>query len=171
MKSVFNIIVGVFLLGFIVIWISMMKWGMPWKSYKLTEIYLSVWDYNIWKQQYYNNICKKNIWCFNGELLWLREINNYIYIIIDTKYSKWWSINKETWEIEIKNYDYYMFERSNYKVVDNINDIPIYWYLSKNNLEFYSENDFDKLPENQRKIFEEIENNPSIVINEVNYSK
>ena len=61
-------------------------WWMPWMSfevpwYKLTEIYLTMWDYSIWKQKFQYNICHKKDGCIEGKILWLKEENNNIYML------------------------------------------------------------------------------------------
>jgi hypothetical protein len=43
-------------------------------------------------------------------------------------------------------------------------ELPKYGKLSNNNLKFYSKNDLEKLSEEQKKIFESLEKNPSIII-------
>lgn len=175
MKSILNIILGVFLLAFIVVGIWIFKWWMPWMSYEitwkhLTETHLKTWDYNIWKQKNHYNICHNENWCIDWKILWLKQTNNDdIYIYIDINY---W--NLVLWDengVETKYYDYNIYKNSNRVKVISLLELPKYGKLSNNNLKFYSKNDLEKLSEEQKKIFESLEKNPSIIIDWINYSK
>lgn len=167
-KFFFWIISWIIVLSIIWLWIVWFIWWFPWKSYNLTEKYLKIWNYSIWKQDYYYNICDNREWCLNWEILWLKQNRNDIYIYI--RINHWiWSVGLNKNKIDF--FSYYLFNRNDYYKVNNINDLPEYWLIQDNNLSFYSENDLQNLPKEQKQIFKELEQNPKIIINRVDYTK
>jgi len=131
---------------------------IPW--YKLTETYLKVWDYKIWKQKWFYNICHNNNWCLNWEILGIKN-NTYFFI----KLNNWkWYIGEEEF------FGYKLFKKDNRIVVYNLNDLPKFWILNWNNLEFYSQNDLKNLSKEKQNIFKELEKNPKIIINWTDYT-
>ncbi len=176
LKSALKVSFLVFIISFLIIMIMILKWGMPGMSseipwYNLTETYIKKWDYSIWKQKFQYNICHEKEGCLNWKILWLKEKEDKIYMYIKINYSKWGSFDEKTWEIEVKNYDFYLYNRKKYIIVNDINELPTFWYLSWNKLEFYSEKDLSKLPEEQQNTFREIKKNPTIIINGKDYTK
>lgn len=178
MKSIFNIILWVLLLGITISILSIFKWWFPWMSFEvpwkhLTETYLEVWDYKIWKQKFQYNICHNKKWCLDGKILWFEIINDIWYALFDINYGSWKTIYK-SWEIKYY-YSYVIYKNSKYSikdtVVNKITDLPKFSLLRDNKLEFYSENDLEKLSEIERQIFEDLEKKPSIIIEWINYSK
>lgn len=141
-----------------------MSFETPW--YKLTETYLKTWDYKIWKQKWFNNICNVDKWCFNWKMLWLKQDWNDIFIYININYEKG-IVGYE----KNKKYYYNYFKKENHITIYNLNDLPKYWILSNNNLEFYSENDLENLSKEQQYIFNKLEEKPEIIINGIDYTK
>jgi len=165
-KSTFRVLLWIIILWLILLWIVLLIWWSPWKSYNLTEKYLSIWDYSIWRQQYYYNICHKKEWCFNWEILWLNQKRDNIYIYIKINY---WVI-KSIDDTIILDYYYNIYKNSNRIYTKNIEWIIKYWYLSNNELTFYSENDLISLSQEIQDIFKELEKNPKIVIDWIQYN-
>lgn len=172
MKSPIRRLLVVLIIAFILLFIWMLKWWMPWMSFevpwwKLTEVYTTIWSYNIWKEKFRTNICNKEDWCLNGEILWFKENKYDIYIYIKPNFSTiTWTINEDLFW-----YDYQIYKNEKSKIFKNIDSIPIFWYLSNNKLEFYSEKDLEKLPKEQQKIFKDLEENPTVIIDWVDYTK
>lgn len=171
LSSTFRIILWISILSLLLLATILFIWWTPWKSSSLTERYITIWDYSIWKQQYYYNICNKKSGCFNWELLWLKQSWNSLYLFIKANYSTFWTTDDTTWTFNIEWYHYNLFKEYEIKSYYNKNEIPKYWYLSWNNLEFYSENDLEKLSKEKQDIFKKLEKNPTIIINWVDYSK
>lgn len=174
-SSWLRIILGISIVSLLLLWIVLFIWGPPWKSYKLTEKYLTIWDYTIWKQQYYNNICSTSSWCLDWEIKWLKEINQEIYLFIQINHWNWTAWDKKFYGYTLYKWKPTLFE-STYKydnklTVNDLNDLPKFWHLSNNKLKFYSENDLSKLPQEQQNIFKELEKNPTIVIDGMDYTK
>lgn len=145
-------------------WFGMIN-ETPWN--KLTEVYLESWDYEIWKQKWFYNICNKKDWCLNWEILWLEEIYNDTYIYVKINYWSWYIIDKNNEQKDFYRYRLYSDELE----INNLSEIPKYWYLSNNKLIFYSENELKNLSEEQQIIFKELETKPRIIINWINYSQ
>lgn len=85
MKKIYKNIIIIVLLLIILPLLLFLIWWMPWMSFevpwnKLTETYLKIGNYNIWKQKFQYNICNNEKWCLNWKILWFREIENNIYI-------------------------------------------------------------------------------------------
>ncbi|EKD66723.1 MAG: hypothetical protein ACD_49C00019G0001 [uncultured bacterium (gcode 4)] len=176
MKKIIKIVlVTIFLIP--ILWVILILiWWMPWMSfevpwYKLTETYLTMWDYSIWKQKFQYNICHKKEGCIEGKILWLKEKNNDIYIYYKLNYWTFSSIDKISKIETIDGFRYEFFKKSNRITVYSLNNLPKYWFLSKNELKFYSENDLEKLDKGKQDIFKELVNNPKIIINWVDYSR
>lgn len=167
-KSAFRVLFWIIILWVIILWIVLLVWWFPWKSYNLTKKYLSIWDYSIWKQQYYYNICHKKEWCLNWEILWTNQNWNNIYIYIKINTWSWYTINKDNQKITFFSYEF--FKNSNRNYVENNIDLPKYWYLSDDKLEFYSENDLKNLSQEMQDIFKELEKNPTIIIDWIQYN-
>jgi hypothetical protein len=172
LKSFLNIWLWVILILLVLVWIWILIWWMPWMWFevpwnKLTETYFITWNYKIWKQKFQYNICHNKKWCINWKILWFKEIESNIYIYIKVNY---WIISLWDW---IKSYDYELY-KTNYSDIidiDNLNDLPKYWYLSNDELIFYSENDLKNLSEVQQKIFKDLEETPTIIIDWIDYTK
>jgi hypothetical protein len=176
----YSILIIILLSPFIWLLYLMFFWGwfwmmseVPWN--KLTQTYLKIWDYTIWKQKWFYNICSTSSWCLDWEIWWFKEVNSNIYIYIEVNYWNWIS-----WDT--KFYDYNLFKwkptlfGSSYMydtdvTIYDLNDLPKYWYLSNNSLKLYSENDLKRLPQEQQQIFKELEKNPTIIIDWVDYTK
>ena len=142
--------------------------------YKLTEEYLNVWTkYVVWKQVNKINIFNINEEesCLDWSIVWLKILNNDVLFYFDLNNA--WpvkTIDKE-WDEKILYYNYITFLNTDNLSVKNINDIPKFWYINWDNLQFYAETDLKNLTQEQQKIFKELEQNPTIIINWVDYSK
>lgn len=92
-----------------------------------------------------------------------------IYIYIKINYWSWIITDKNNLETNFYAYDLY---KNNDRIrINNLNEIPKFWFLSNNELKFYSENDLQTLSTEVQSIFKELEQNPTIFINWINYSK
>jgi len=168
-----------FLLIFIII-INIYIWGMSYidwkkeKSQNLQEIYIDLWeDYQIWKYNKINTICNKDKGCLGWELKWMSIASNYVYLYIEVdSIESTLTYPDGTTKIWDYNYSLFIGDRANNTItVKQKSDLPKYWLLSNNNLEFYSENDLKNLPQEQQTIFKELEKKPTIIINWVDYTK
>lgn len=147
-----------------------MNFETPWRN--LTETYTKIWDYKIWKQKFQHNICHSKKWCIQWELLWFFEWNGgqkYIYYKLNYSIFYWW--NNQTEDITVRGYHYYLYTMYETQTIDSLDFLPKFWLLSENNLEFYSQNDLEKLTVDQKNIFEKLEQSPSIVIDGIDYMK
>ncbi len=132
---------------------------------------MDLWNnYQIWKYNKVNKVCNKNkeIWCLNWEIKWISFISNNIYFYI---YRSDVITTYTDGSSEITKYSYNLFKNNKRKYVTDLLDLPKYWYLLNNELKFYSENDLQNLSEEQQKIFKELEENPTIIIDWVDYTK
>jgi hypothetical protein len=140
-----------------------------------SKTYISLWDYEIVKKPEridtasYITICHKKEWCLDWKILWLKQTNDKIYIYYDLAYSTISSINRETWEKTMEKYKFELLESTEKKYVENLNLLPKFFILTWNSLSFHSENDLETLPEEQQEIFRELEKNPTIIIDGVEY--
>ncbi|NDK09019.1 hypothetical protein EOM39_07325 [Candidatus Gracilibacteria bacterium] len=155
-------------------------WGGAYLDFKkenaqvLQEVYTDLGNnYQIGKYHKVNSICNKDekIGCLNGEIKGIKIINNreyYLYLYI---YRSPVTSTYPNGEKEITDYSYHLFFNNKSTFVQKEQDIPKFGYLSNNELKFYTENDLSKLPQEQQTIFKELEKNPTIVINGVDYTK
>lgn len=165
-----------------IIWISYLLffWWWFWMMYevpgrKLTEEYLTIWNYTIWKQKWFYNICSNWSWCLNWKVLGCQQNNNEVYIYIDINYWNWIIWNKKFYSYTLYKWNSTLFSwaqlKNNDFIIYNLNELPKYWYLSNNELKIYSESDLKDLSQEQQNIFKELEKNPRVVINWVDYTK
>lgn len=170
MKKIIKVLV-ILILSIPLLWLlGILIWWMPWMGaeipwYKLTETYKKVWDYSVWKQKWFYNICHKEEGCLNWELLWYKEIDEKTFVYIGLKE---WIITSID-EKEVLDYYYTLYKKSNRIYANTLNDLPKFWYLKNNQLEFYSENELSNLSEEKRKIFKEWKKNPVIEIDGKKY--
>lgn len=157
--------IWVFYLMFFYQWGFWMGYEVPWNQ--LTKTYLKVGDYKIWKQKWFYNICNKDKGCLDWEILWFKEVNTDIYIYININHWSGTSGDIKFYEYRVYKWKKTLFSSSQYDsevTVNNVSDLPKFWLLSNNNLEFYSENELKNLPQEQVNIFKELEKNPIIKI-------
>lgn len=136
---------------------------------KLTEKYIDIGNYSIWKQKFLNNLCSKDesLWCLNAELLWTRITdNNEAYVYFNLNYSTVTGIDSK----EIGGYFFNLYKKSESQFVKDIKLIPEYWYVHWSVLDLYTKVDLDKLDANKKEIFKELERNPSVIINGINHT-
>lgn len=174
LKSFFKIVTILFIILLSLGIFFIFKWWMPWMWnevpwYTLTETYIKIWDYSIWKQKFQYNICHKENRCLNGKILWAKMKNNNIYVYYKFNYSTVSSINNTTQKETIRWYNYEVYSLDKSKYIDNLNQIPEFWYIDWSWLKFYSEVDLKKLDENKQKIFHDLKINPTIIINWVSH--
>lgn len=170
-------IVLIILFPIIGFWYIMFYWGWFWMSSevpwsKLTQTYLKIWDYSIWKQKWLNNVCSKNKepWCLNWELLWIEVVgSDEAYIYFKLNYWTWSSIDKSGKRIDF--YSYEIYKNKDRNNANSMNQIPKFWYLNWGSLDFYSEWDLDKLSSDKEEAFKELEKNPTIIMDGVNHIK
>lgn len=176
MKILVKVILALWI---VMLMFSIYVWGtsyLDWKkenSQKIQEVYGNLWNnYQIWKHNKVNKLCNKNeeIWCLNWEVKWIRIINDNLYLYLYLYRSDVITTYPDG-ASEITKYSYNLFKNNKRKYVTNQLDIPKYWYLSNNELKFYSEKDLENLSEEQQVIFKELENNPTIIIDWVDYTK
>lgn len=141
---------------------------------KLSEVYGDVWiNYEIWKHYWVNKICNKDkkVGCLNSELKGLKFIddnNIYLYFYLYRSVTNWSYKNEPS---HILGYGYDLFLNSKNFFVQDEWDIPEFWYIYWGKIIFYSGKDLKKLPMEQQNIFKELEKNPTIVIDWVDYIK
>ncbi len=124
------------------------------------------WDYIIWERKTINwtsyNICGGGKWCLLWEIKWLQQVWEDIYIYIKNNY---YMVLSDT------NVSYKMYVGEELRYLKSVDDLPKFWYLSWDKVEFYSENDMKNLPEEMQKIFREIEKHPTIIVDWEDYTK
>lgn len=165
----------------IIIFSVYMWWELyfDWKksnSQEFQEIYMNLWDnYQIWKYNKINKLCNKDkkISCLNWEIKWFKQVNWEVYLYLYL-YSKESIGTYSDWKTKVLDYSYKLFLNVNDEksvIVKLKENIPKFWYLSNNELKFYSENDLINLSHEKQDIFKELEENPTIIIDGVDYSK
>lgn len=154
----------IFFLYLMLYWWFGMSFESSWN--KLTKTYLEIWDYTVWKQKWFYNICNKNQGCLDWEILGFKEVIDKKYLYIKMNYGSWYIINKNN---ERKDFYRYYFDWKQWEIND-VDDLPKYWYLSNNDLKLYSKNDLKNLSQEQQTILQELEKNPTIVINWIDYT-
>lgn len=172
MKKIIKILVVFILSTPLLWWLGILIWWIPWMSselpwYNLTETYKKIWNYSIWKQKWFNNICHDDKWCLNWEILWIYQETENIYIYVRINYWNLTIVDKNN--IESVFFDYDLYNNTDRIRVNSLNDLPKFWYFDDNKLKFYSQNNLVNLSEEQRKIFEELEENPIIKIDGKKY--
>lgn len=154
----------IFYLMFFYQWGFWIGYEVPWNQ--LTKTYLKVGDYKIWKQKWFYNICSKDKWCLDWKLKWISILSNDIYLYIEINIIES-TLTYPDGTTKIWDYNYSLFVGdwvNNTITVKQKSDLPKFWYLSNNNLEFYSENELKNLPQELVNIFKELEENPIIKI-------
>jgi hypothetical protein len=144
---------------------------------ELSETYTTIANrFEIGKQLSKFQICDTYIkyWCLKWELKWFKMIDDYealVYFKIDEssieKNSFWtWYVYNLFWQYDQR----FLFEKE---------DLPKFWWIIWTEMALYSENTFKYLISKgstsmlDKKIiqFKELEKNPKIVINWINYTK
>ena len=175
MKSLLRIFSAIVLVSFVLVGIWILIWWMPWMSfetpwYNLTETYLTIWDYSIWKQKFQYNICHKSEGCLDWKILGLQKIDENIYMYYKLNYSTVSSVNDLTNKETIRWYNYELLKFKGSKFVDNLDLMPQFFVLSWNTLQTYSNKDSDKLPKEKQNILSELVKSQRIIINNIDYS-
>jgi len=180
MKSLVKILLWLFAIIVIVNIYILLPFFLEWdeKSWReLSVVYSNLWDfYEIWSHYKVNKICNKNkeIGCLNWEVNWLKFINNkevYLFLNIYVIES---TITEPSWNTKIWDYSYKLFMNDitdKYITVKQKSNIPKFWYLNWNKLEFYSDETLSFLNKEKQDIFKKLEENPTIIIDWIDYLK
>ncbi len=127
----------------------------------LSEVHFEFWEYKLGKWYDIYNICKNWEWCLLWQVKWVKQIDENVYILIKSDDYTVFS----NWEVL-----YTMFKHSKLIELNWIDYIPKFWYLSWDEVEFYSENDMENLSEETQKIFRDLELNPKVIVNWKDYT-
>lgn len=186
MKKILEIIIKVVLwliIIFIILWFAVNYfWN---QTYKINNTINVCNQHNItlWKQLWKDNftLCDQNIkWkCIEWSILSAVKSNNWNLNAI-FELNKFKSYTNDSFNEYVKDLDNPLgfiysifsndFEKKYY--AKNYNDINKYIELDNNcEIKYYSKNDLEKMSNEKRNIFKELENNPSITIDWVDYSK
>lgn len=140
---------------------------------ELSEVYkeYSYWI-TLWKTSYGSiNFCNKKIekGCFKWKVKWLIEADNILYFYFDATVDIFW---KDTLE-KISNWDlygYHIFWENDFRYAKKVSDIPSFMRIINDYIYLYTEKDLEDVF-NWWKTFEELRNNPIIIIDGVNYTE
>lgn len=156
----------------VIIWVISVLESLERRWKILWDTHLKIWEYKLWKQMWGYNICKKWEWCLHWEVKWLKQVKDDIYIYMYVKCDQIsWQYIRKALKREPVDCDYYLFDWKNDIDIKNFWELPKFWYLSWDNVEFYSENDMENLSEEKQKIFRDLELNPKVIVNGVDYTR